>query len=172
MRIGISAWQSTLWTAIVLALTTGEVRAGYILTDTLMVPVIFYDFHADGSNPNFEPSGGCGNAKGMVQDTLDSDRKPALKADVCFNDRIDEWCRPSGRPADARFIFDSSREIWRWTAGTLKPYGTVPGDSVGINFNPGYDMANVVIHDSLPFELLDSATGSYNFTRSQKPGFF
>ncbi|MBD3242564.1 MAG: fibro-slime domain-containing protein, partial [Chitinivibrionales bacterium] len=149
-----------------------RIDAAYILTDTLMQQVIFYDFHADGSNPNFEPSGGCGNTKGMVQDTLDADRKPVLKADVCYNDRIAEWWRPSGRPPGTRFVYDPVRELWSWSSGTLKPYGTVPGDSVGIDFAPGYDMANVVIHDSLPFILVDSATGSYNFTRPQSTGFF
>jgi len=96
-RLGLPAMLSLAF----LLLGTTPLMAAYILTDTLWVKVIFYDFHADSTNPNYQPDGNCGNVKGMVQDTLDADRKPVLLADVCFNHRISEWWRPSGAPPAA-----------------------------------------------------------------------
>ena len=46
---------------------------------TLKVPVTFYDFHSDSSNPEFEISPpGSAVKTGMVAGTLDAERKPTL----------------------------------------------------------------------------------------------
>ena len=62
--------------------------------DTLWIKVTFYDFHADGSNPEFEPDHNGGLTIGMVADTLTADRKPVLGANPFFNYYIDKWFRP------------------------------------------------------------------------------
>lgn len=56
-----------------------EIGAGWKseAEDIMMVPVTYYDFRADGSNPEFQVSGLEGVfLHNMVQSTLDDDRKP------------------------------------------------------------------------------------------------
>ena len=137
---------------------------GFLLPDTLWAKVIFYDFHADGTNPNFE-AGVCGQKPNMIRDTLDHDRKPVLRANICFNDRISEWYRPSGSPGST-FYYDAGLKQWRWKDGDLVNYQSRPNEWVGKSYVPSYAMANVVLYDSLPFMLVDSATGTYEFIRS------
>lgn len=132
------------------------------LPDTLWVKVTFYDFHADGSNPNFE-NGNCGFSRGLVQNTLDQDRKPVLLANNCFNDRVNEWFRPSNATANSKFIPLSGR----WT--NLVNYQNKPNEWVSSSFSPSNSMADVIIYDSLPFKIQDRATGTYIFDRD---GFF
>ena len=62
--------------------------------DTLWIPVTFYDFHADGSNPEFEPDHNGSLEQGMVADTLSVDRKPVLGQVPFFNYYVDKWFRP------------------------------------------------------------------------------
>jgi hypothetical protein len=61
------------------------------IKDTLWVKVTFYDFHADGSNPEFNPDYGGGVYKNMVMDALDSERKPVIGTNVFFNKCINKW---------------------------------------------------------------------------------
>ncbi|MBN1306364.1 MAG: fibro-slime domain-containing protein, partial [Chitinispirillaceae bacterium] len=56
-------------------------RADYISTagDSVWIPVTYYDYRADMSNPEFQVHQSNGQnveLRGMVEDTLDSDRKP------------------------------------------------------------------------------------------------
>ncbi len=123
------------------------------LPDTLWIPMIFYDFHPDGSNPNFQIYAGGHVMPGMVQDTLDSYRKPVLRESLFWNDRIPEWYRPSaagGSDPDAEFVVDPEDSTWKWTNLVPREGGTA-GEFVSPSFDPAYEMANVVIYDSLPF---------------------
>jgi fibro-slime domain-containing protein len=71
---------------------------------TLKIPVTFYDYHADGSNPDFEPAlhfcgtTGCltgnGSKTNEVQTTLDAQRKPLLGTNPYFSARVAKWFRP------------------------------------------------------------------------------
>ena len=72
--------------------------------DTVWVPVTFYDFHSDRSNPEFEqPHGkvsGCTESgttscirTGMVASTLDADNKPTLGPTPYMNYGIAHWFR-------------------------------------------------------------------------------
>ncbi|MDR2694448.1 MAG: hypothetical protein LBB74_09590, partial [Chitinispirillales bacterium] len=45
---------------------------------TVEIPVTFYDFHSDRSNPEFEQPHTSGLRRGMVANTLDGDNKPTL----------------------------------------------------------------------------------------------
>lgn len=136
----------------------------FIITDTLWVKVTLYDFH---QNTNFG-SGNCGTSSGQIQDTLDSDRKPILLRDRCFNDLVGKWFRPSGA---AGAVFQPFTGTW----SKLLNYKGKSDEWVGQSFNTAENMANIVIYDSLPFNLVDSATGTYSFIRTnQSPsgGFF
>lgn len=133
------------------------------LPDTMKVKVTFYDF-----NPNSDfGSGTCGNAQGMVQDLLDKDRKPVLKAVTCFDDHLNKWFRPSGGTGAQ---FDPMKN--RWTG--LVNYKSRPYEWIGTAFvpYPTDSFANIVMYDSLPFVLIDSASGEYQFARPLQNQFW
>ena len=148
------------------------------LRDTLWIPAIFYDFHPSLSNPNFQGVDNIGTEvlQGMVQDSLDADRKPVLRENKEANDRISEWFRPSGADGSdpkANFVRDQQGE-WTWTNLVPRPGGT-EGEFVSPSHNPDYEMANVVIYDSLPFVRRDDlGEGIYQFSRTGagEPQFF
>lgn len=116
--------------------------------DTLKIPVTFYDFHADGSNPEFEPEHNGGLHKGMIEDTLDANRKPVVGKKPFFNHYIHKWFVP-------------------WTPGdfTIPVYTNREGKFGGID-TVDYDTAfkNIVLNDHLPFIHLGD--GLYRFERS------
>ncbi len=120
--------------------------------DTMWAPVVFYDFHADGSNPEFNPQNRSGLYTRMVADTLDSQRKPVLGSKPFFNRYIGKWFKP-------------------WAAGdfTIPEYSDLTGASAVIK-TVSYDTAfkNVQIRDSLPF--LHIGDGIYRFERSGSNG--
>lgn len=62
---------------------------------TIKIPVTFYDYHSDGSNPEFEKAPtGAPVRLGMVADTLDAQRKPVLGPTPYWNCYIAKWFRP------------------------------------------------------------------------------
>lgn len=121
--------------------------------DTLWIKVTFYDFHADGSNPEFEPSNPrIGVVKGMIADTLSADRKPVLGPTPNFNTYINKWFKP-------------------WSAGDFTiPVYTGANGSTMTPTTVDYDTAfkNIVIVDSLPF--VHTGNGMYTFERSGSNG--
>ncbi|MBN2035483.1 MAG: fibro-slime domain-containing protein [Chitinispirillaceae bacterium] len=147
------------------------------LPDTLWVPVIFYDYHADG-RADFETciDPGTAGKKGMVRTTLDADRKPIPTPVACPTNgssfpcacHLSEWFRPSGPGDDPppEFVCDSvsnpTMRRWSWTG--LVRYLNRPNEWVGANFNANDAMANVVMYDSLPFRLVNRTTGVYEYS--------
>jgi fibro-slime domain-containing protein len=136
--------------------------------DTIWVEVNYYDFKANGSNPNFEH---CisGLQKGMIQNYLSSWRKPVFKANLACNDRIGEWFMASGQngpdtPA-TQFVFDPVQKVWKWTGlVNYAPGGVVrPAEWVGPHHNDNYAMTDIIMYDSLPFILIDSVRGMYQY---------
>jgi fibro-slime domain-containing protein len=117
--------------------------------DTLWIKVTFYDFHADGSNPEFEPERpNIGVVKGMISDTLSADRKPVLGPTINYSSYINKWFRP-------------------WSPGDFViPVYTGPDGKTMTPTTVDYDTAfkNIVIEDSLPF--IHSGGGMYAFERS------
>jgi fibro-slime domain-containing protein len=106
----------------------------------ITIPVTFYDFHADGSNPDFEPglkSGfavGSGVVPNLVQNTLDAQGKPVAGTVSYFSYYVGKWFRP-------------------WQAGDFTiPTYVQNGALTGVN-SVTYDTAykNIVIKDSLIF---------------------
>jgi len=157
---------TVIFIAFILCFSTNSFAIKY--PDTLWIKVIFYDFKADGSNPNFQACN-PGYQPGMIQNYLDAWRKPVFKANKACNDRISEWFRVSGQngpdtPA-TQFVFDPIKKEWKWTGlVNYAPNGNVrPNEWVGPNFNSSYEMANIIIFDSLPFRLIDSIKGMYQY---------
>lgn len=114
------------------------------LPQTIYIPVTFYDFHSNGSNPEFEPPS-TGTYKNMVADTLDQDKKPVVGPNPFFDIYIAKWFRP-------------------WQSGDF----TIPVyDSTGrtariqtVNYDTAFK--NIVFKDSLPFKLLPNGTYQYS----------
>lgn len=144
------------------------------LPATILVPVVFYDYKADQSNPNFEPAtycpgGVCNEAlaglhPGMVQRRIGlvapTCRKPLLLVDLCFNSRLNEWFIPSGQGSATQ-----DTNSWVWNGLVL--YEGRPAEYTGPGFAASDPMANVVIYDTLQFTLYNPATGTYRFDDQQ-----
>lgn len=116
--------------------------------DTIWVPVTFYDFHSNSSNPEFEVEHNSGLRYNMIADTLNANRKPVLGTKPFFNYYIHKWFEP-------------------WKAGdfTAPAYYNLSSDSFEI-VTLDHDTAfkNIVIQDSIPF--LHIGDGVYQFERS------
>ncbi|MGD9200767.1 MAG: fibro-slime domain-containing protein, partial [Chitinispirillia bacterium] len=127
--------------------------------DTIWIPVTYYDFHSNGSNPNFNQNFGNHLIKGMVKNNLSPDSKPLLNKvfPEVMNDRIEEWFRPSGAGPEAVFNAEDNR----WTG--LVPYNGKKDEWISQKFDPSYDMANVVIYDSLPLVRNQGNSNVYNY---------
>ncbi|MBN1308533.1 MAG: fibro-slime domain-containing protein [Chitinispirillaceae bacterium] len=127
--------------------------------ETIYIPVTFYDFHSDSSNPEFEitPSGNP-IKYGMVADSLDSERKPTLGNSPYFNRRIDRWFRP-WVPGD--FIIYNYIDEY---AARYRRYDAFPAGTITLNHDTSFK--NIVIFDTLEFILVDSIAGTYQFADS------
>lgn len=125
--------------------------------DTIWIPVTFYDFHSDFSNPEFEVEHAGSLQHNMVADTLDKDHKPVLGPDPFFNYYINKWFR-KWEPGDYEIPDYQDR------LGLEVEFKTVKYDTA---------FKNVVIKDSLPF--VHVSNGTYIFERSGEkdiPEFF
>ncbi|MDD5673918.1 MAG: fibro-slime domain-containing protein [Chitinivibrionales bacterium] len=145
--------------------------------DSFYIPVTYYDFKSDGVSNNNWAQGpltnygpdGCGVVyTGMVQDTLDRDRKPVFKANLEYNDSINKWFRPSGAPPLSDF-------------GTPVRFNPVTGKWTGLTNYQGRsnewfyshttvtpNMNNIVIYDSIALKLVPAGqpgAGQYTFVR-------
>ncbi len=124
--------------------------------DSIKVPVTFYDFHSDSSNPEFEITPDPAQRRyGMVENRLDSEARPTVGATPYFNHRISRWFR-EWQPGDDT--------IYNYINDYPERYGRYSAYPAGITTLP-YDTSfkNVVIHDSLTFVLIDENTGTYRF---------
>ena len=152
---------------------------------TIEVPVIFYDFRANGTT--FDQGGLPENnaatdfeknppvnwnvpTLNMIKKYLDADRKPILNLPALMMDtHISKpgWFRPSGGTGGdnvAKFVQDPVTTKWQWTG--LKNYQGRPNEWTGFYFTLDSAMANIVIYDSLQFILTDATKGTYSFADS------
>ncbi|MDG5816893.1 fibro-slime domain-containing protein [Chitinispirillales bacterium ANBcel5] len=135
-----------------------------VYDDTIWVPVTFYDFHSNRSNPEFEMPHTGGVRTGMVDSLLDEDGKPQLGPEPYLNHYIKYWYRPWEDSAKGDF--------------TIPDYSTSVGyrelvPDIEFNANPEFlgikevdhDTAfkNVVIRDSLPFLYMRGTEGEYMY---------
>jgi fibro-slime domain-containing protein len=118
---------------------------------TIHIPVTFYDFHADGSNPEFERPG-AGLVNGEVADTLDSERKPVVGPRPYYSQYVHTWFRP-WQPGD-------------FTIPIYSASGSFVGDST-VEYDTAFK--NNVFPDSLPFTYVAGSAGMYQYTN---PNFF
>src|SRR5215469_13944736 len=80
-------------TALLAVLGVSTARAQQNLPPTIDVPVTFYDFHSDRSNPEFEQPHTGMRRIGMVGDQLDADNKPVRGNSPYLNYGIAHWFR-------------------------------------------------------------------------------
>ncbi|MBD3242117.1 MAG: fibro-slime domain-containing protein, partial [Chitinivibrionales bacterium] len=79
-----------------------------------------------------------------------------------YNDRLNEWFRPGAETnTTSQFRYNYDLQRWEWT--NLTNYSGRPNEWVLSGFDPNYDMATIVMYDSLPFTLVDATTGTYEF---------
>lgn len=120
-----------------------------VYPDTIWIPVTYYDFHVDESNPEFECRNRGRVRYNAVADDLDSDKKPVVGSNPYINHYIKYWYRDWNDSAKGDFT------IPKYTWSTDAVYnGPV---------NVSYDTAfkNIVIEDSLSFVHLGSGMYSY-----------
>ncbi|MFP4013709.1 MAG: fibro-slime domain-containing protein [Chitinispirillaceae bacterium] len=144
--------QSKFYLMVMVCITGALAQADTGYADTMWAPVTFYDFHADGSNPEFNPDNRSGLYTGMVADTLNSQRKPVLGRQPFFNLFIDKWFTP-WVPGDSSIPEYTDR------LGADATVATADHDTT---------FKNIVIEDSLPF--LHIGDGLYSFERSGSNG--
>jgi fibro-slime domain-containing protein len=142
--------------------------------DTVKVPVTFYDFHSDRTNPEFECPAKLGRHRNMVGNKLDADRKPALGSYPHRNYYIKYWFRPWADFAKGDFTIPQYHDLPENKKQYYKNDKQV--EYTGIddstlrepNFiNVGHDTSfkNIVIHDSLTFYKI-SDDGMYELRSS------
>ncbi len=137
-----------------LILMNAKFSFSQIYPDTLWVKVTYYDFHSNGSNPEFETPHFSGVKKGMVQNTLGPDTNPVVttvRDNINKNAYIKYWYKPWSTA-----IKDSTIPIYE---------NTSPYKYTGSNQKVNYDTAfrNIEINDSLPFRYVRGTPGVYEY---------
>jgi fibro-slime domain-containing protein len=140
--------------------------------DTVKVPVTFYDFHSDRTNPEFECPTKLGRDRNMVGKKLDADRKPVLGTNPHRNYYIKYWFRPWEDSAKGKKLIPNYDDRPAFQQLNI-PSEWHRNDSVlgtPQYLNVGHDTAfkNIVIYDSLKFCKI-SDDGMYELRSS---GFF
>jgi fibro-slime domain-containing protein len=147
------------WISGLFLLTTVGQLYSAVGDDTIWIPVTYFDFHANGTNPEFEQNHYSGLIKNMVDSTLDEDNLPVLGPVIGLNRYIQYWFRPWDSPKGAKTI-------------TTAPYYNVIKNSRGNDtalfvelrtLNHDTAFKNIVIHDSLPFTKVPNTKESYQY---------
>jgi fibro-slime domain-containing protein len=124
--------------------------------DTIMIPVTYYDFHSDGSNPEFEQPHPTTVMAGMVDKSLDASGKPVAGPNIMMNAYIKYW-------------FRSWEDTVMNKDFTVPRYDTLKGALISTT-KLTYDTSfkNTVINDSIKFVKISGS----NMYRSENPSFF
>ncbi len=139
--------------------------------DTLWVPVTFYDFRSDLSNPEFQADHAGQRRYNMVAATLDADGKPTVGSQPYINYYIKYWYRDWATSAAG----DKTIPVYT-CLNNCTPDGM--GSNAQIQYDGtttvDYDTAfkNVVIHDSLPFVHIGNGEYEFSRTGNNEPQFF
>jgi fibro-slime domain-containing protein len=116
---------------------------------TFDAPVTLFDYHSDGSCPDFNP--GTSPNKwlvNMVKDSLDKDGLPVRSDSLLYSYEIGKWFRPWKQGND----FD--RPVYAAGGRSLQSLATVPYDT---------SYKNVVIQQNLTFTYIPGSQGQYQF---------
>jgi fibro-slime domain-containing protein len=127
---------------------------------TIKRPVTFYDFHSDGTNPEFERPYMAGIHTGMVSVMLGADKKPVLGPSPYLNYGIAKWFR---HWQQGDFVVP---KYLKQSGGEFDAVMTYTG-MITINSDTSYK--NFVIQDSLPFQ---SGSGSTVILQYSNADFF
>ncbi len=117
-----------------------------IFPETLWVPVTYFDFHSDKSNPEFECPHNGGVHRNMILDSLDADRLPIVNpSGAHINHYIKYWYRDWKDSAQG----DKTRPLYTVLSGTEYNANVRYDGPQTVNHDTSFK--NIVIHDSLPF---------------------
>jgi fibro-slime domain-containing protein len=125
-----------------------------IYPPTIKVAVTYYDYHSDGSCPDF--NSGTNPAitlPGMVQPQLDADGLPVRTDVLLYSWGLGKWFRPWPQSQRGQGS-DFQRPVYTNGGRVLSGVNTVSYDTSYKNF---------VIQDSLTFNLVDNVNGVYQF---------
>jgi len=97
--------------AFALALASGQgAYAQQPPAQTIAVPVTFYDFHSDRTNPEFEQPHSGALRRGMVANTLDKDHKPVVGSSPYLNQGIRFWFRDWSKLNDGTYQMQAEND--------------------------------------------------------------
>lgn len=150
--------------------------------ETIWVPVTYYDFHSDRSNPEFEARHEGGLRQGMVSEDLGPDGKPQLGPKPYLNYYIHKWFVPwkSGDFTIPDYVPKANFKQGFYENDTIISYDSVLQEYV-IKDVPGYQkefkqtvkyngkitvdydtaFKNIVLKDSLPFRHVGNGMYEY-----------
>jgi len=145
---------------------------------TLEVPVTFYDFRSDRSNPEFEQPHTAGLRTGMVAATLDSANKPVLGPSPYRNYGIAQWFRdwnaytagPYSKGKKVAPQYSPTSGIKQTYSGEFSSTVTLVSENAAVGHDTSFK--NIVIPSSLLFTLANSTNGMYQFSMRGASGFF
>ena len=121
----------------------------------LKVPVTYYDFHFDGSNPDFNPGANPAIVlPGMVQPTLDATGLPVGTTSYLYSWGIGKWFRPWKQSLLGQGN-DFTRPAYADSGRMIAAVNTVAYDT---------SYKNVVIHDTLQFTYVAGSEGFYEYS--------
>lgn len=145
--------------------SSGTVAQGY--PSVIMVPVTFYDFHSDRSNPEFEQQHKGGLRTNMVAASLGADGKPIIGSQPYCNYYLKYWFQPweLGAKGDKTISHYDPRapfmtgfyggENWKKEFEQEVTYKGV----IAVDHDTSFK--NIVIYDTLPFT--HSGNGLYEY---------
>ena len=134
--------------------------------DTLWQHVIYYDFHSDGSNPDFDRGACCFWGGTVTPDMVQRKGLSYTKTDAKFFG-LDSIGKPK-MGTNPRYNCGIDKWFTAWTPGWFGTYDYTGGQADCTVRNPGNDLAfqNAVIYDSLPFiQRKDLGANAYQFKR-------
>ncbi len=163
--------------------------------DTLIyIPVTFYDYHPDG-NFGFEQCmapNGTTVFEGMVLDTIEKGGGKPVRTELACNTTapttypcacsLNDWFKPTGYQNATNLDFKQVQTVYkgdtisafRWTGLVRNTANSTVTDTFWTL--PGWDDtkagANLVYYSYLPFKLIDSVNGTYEFNRTGNNQFF
>ena len=127
------------WIPSLFLLTILEGTSSAQSSDIIWIPVTYFDFHSDGTNPEFQQKHTPSVVQNMVAPTLDNDNLPTLGTNPFMNMYVKYWFRPWDDVKGSKNVFSIPSYD---TTGNFLNMRTVQNDE---------SFKNVVIHDVLPF---------------------
>ena len=123
--------------------------------DTLWIPVTYFDFHSDGSNPEFECDYMGGHRTDMIADTLDSEWRPVPGSEPYINHYCKYWFRDWNNGAKGDF----TKPLYTKVSGGTSDAVILFEEISSVDHDTAFK--NIVIEDSLPFIRKDNGMYEY-----------